>query len=160
MKEIKDLTLQEVQELLQKEMERGKSFTDENLRYLNEIVITKEMNRFNRIIAFLEDCKKYDIIRIEDGIEPVVFTENIEKKDNWIPVNPDDEDTFPKNDDYILVSLLFRNSALVEIGRYEVDEDGGAFYPGDSGTTYTQLGAIVEAWQPLQKPYREEKEDE
>ena len=81
MKEIKDLTLQEVQEILEKEAERGKSFNDENLRYLNEIVITKERKRFNGIMAFLKDCKKYDMMRIKDGIEPVVFTENIKEND-------------------------------------------------------------------------------
>lgn len=96
MKEIKDLTLQEVQEILEREAERGKTFSDENLRYLNEIVITREMNRFGKTILFLENCRKYDIMRIEDGIEPVIFTENIGEKDDWIPVNPDDENSFPK----------------------------------------------------------------
>ena len=84
MKEIKDLTLQEVQEILEKEAERGKSFTDENLRYLNEIVMTKERKRFNGIIAFLEDCKKYDIMRMEDGIEPVVFADKKIKDDGLL----------------------------------------------------------------------------
>ena len=77
---------------------------------------------------------------------------------HWIPVNPDDEDTFPKDDNYILVS--FENADFVDIGRYEQDEEGGAFYPGDLDKSYTSISMIVNAWRPLPKPYREEDEEE
>lgn len=47
---------------------------------------------------------------------------------------------------------------LPDIGRYETDEDGGAFYPGDDDRSYVSYGLFVNAWQPLPAPYREERE--
>lgn len=66
----------------------------------------------------------------------------------WIPV----EQRLPETDEYILVS--FDNFSVPDIGRYEVGEDGGAFYPGDEDQSYVQYGLFVNAWQPLPKPYR------
>ena len=79
---------------------------------------------------------------------------NLPEEDEWIPINEDDLDTFPKTDDYILVS--FENFILPDIARYEADEDGGAFYPGDMEESYSSIGLIVSAWQPLPKCYTPE----
>lgn len=71
-------------------------------------------------------------------------------KDPWIPIT----ERLPETGDYILIS--FDNFSLPDIGRYEVNEDGGgAFYPGDEDVSYASVGVIVNAWMPLPKPYRQ-----
>lgn len=71
-------------------------------------------------------------------------------KQFWIPIT----ERLPETDDYILIS--FDNSSLPDIGRYEVDEDGGGeFYPGDEDFTYKSIDLYVNAWMPLPKPYRQ-----
>ena len=49
----------------------------------------------------------------------------------------------PETDKYILLS--FDNFTLADIGRYEVDKEGGAFYPGDEDTSYSSVGIFVNA---------------
>lgn len=73
---------------------------------------------------------------------------------NWIPVS----ERLPENDDNILLS--FENFPTPEIGRYEQDEEGGAFYPGDKEYTYLSYGVFVNAWKPLPKPYKKERDYE
>lgn len=71
-------------------------------------------------------------------------------KQFWIPIT----ERLPETDDYILIS--FDNSSLPDIGRYEVDEDGGGeFYPGDEDFTYKSIDLYVNAWMPLPQPYRQ-----
>ena len=69
----------------------------------------------------------------------------------WIPIS----ERLPKYEDYILVS--FKNSTLPDIARYEEDEEGGAFYPGDEEESYSSYGLFVNAWMPLPKPYKGEE---
>lgn len=71
----------------------------------------------------------------------------------WIPV----EEDAPPNDDYILVS--FENFPIPDIGRYEVDDKGGAFYPEDEDESYVSFGLFVNAWMPLPEPYKEDGEE-
>lgn len=67
----------------------------------------------------------------------------------WIPV----DEKQPENDTYVLVS--FENiSNTPDIARYEEDEYGGAFYPGDEGDSYATLGMIVNAWKLLPVTYK------
>ncbi len=73
-------------------------------------------------------------------------------KYRWISV----EELLPDDDEYILVS--FSNYPNPDIGRYEWDEEGGAFYPGDDETSYVQYGLFVNAWMPLPKNYKTTKE--
>lgn len=76
--------------------------------------------------------------------------EQDEKENGWIPI----DERLPETDDYILVS--FSNSTLLDIGRYEVDKDGGGtFYPGDDERSYVSFGLFVNAWMPLPEPYKE-----
>ena len=70
----------------------------------------------------------------------------------WIPV----EERYPDTDNYILLS--FSNFAIPIIGRYEEDENGGAFYAGDEDVTLVSQDLFVNAWMPLVKPYRPEGE--
>ena len=70
---------------------------------------------------------------------------------NWIPV----EERYPDTNKYILLS--FSNFTIPIIGRYEEDENGGAFYAGDEDETLVSQDLFVNAWMPLPKPYREEE---
>ena len=80
---------------------------------------------------------------------------NVPAKDNdgWIPV--EDRDRLPKDDKYILLS--FENFSLPMVGRYEENKEGGVFYLGDEEDTCISQDLYVNAWQPLPKPYRQEK---
>lgn len=82
---------------------------------------------------------------------------NVPAKDNdgWIPV--EDQDRLPKDDKYILLS--FENFSLPMVGRYEENKEGGVFYLGDCDGEDTCISQdlYVNAWQPLPKPYRQEK---
>lgn len=70
-----------------------------------------------------------------------------EYNDGWISI----DERFPENDDYILLS--FANFSLPQIGRYEEDSEGGAFYLGDELETCVSQNLIVNAWQPLPGSY-------
>ena len=70
-------------------------------------------------------------------------------EDKWIPIT----ERLPENGDYILIS--FENATTAEIGRYEEDKEGGAFYIGDDDSPCASYGLYVNAWMPLPKPYRE-----
>lgn len=71
-------------------------------------------------------------------------------KTEWIPI----DERLPDNDDYILLS--FENYSLPQIGRYEENNDGGAFFEGDSDKSCSSYGLFVNAWMPLPEPYRQE----
>ena len=70
-----------------------------------------------------------------------------EYKGGWIPVS----ERFPDTDEYILLS--FSNFSVPLVGRWEEDEDGGAFYVGDETETCVSQDIFVNAWQPLPTPY-------
>ena len=75
---------------------------------------------------------------------------------SWIPVS----EKLPDEDEYGLMS--FENFTLPIIGRYEKDNDGGgAWYAGDDDgcDTCSSQDLFVNAWMPLQKPYRAEMEE-
>ena len=48
----------------------------------------------------------------------------------WIPCS----ETLPENESYILVS--FENATMPDIARYEENDEGGTFYPGDGKTIF------------------------
>lgn len=66
----------------------------------------------------------------------------------WIPC----EEKYPDTEKYILLS--FENFSLPLVGRYEEDENGGAFYIGDEMESCVSQDMIVNAWQPLPSPYK------
>lgn len=101
---------------------------------------------------YLEDGQTsdtYDGTTIMDIIEeqPTVSVDV-----GWIPV----EERYPDTDTYILLSLS--NFSIPIVGRWEEDEDGGAFYAGDEDETLVSQDLFVNAWMPLVKPYRPEGE--
>ena len=67
----------------------------------------------------------------------------------WIPAS----ERLPEDESYILVS--FENSTMPDIARYEENNEGGTFYPGDDEKSYSSYGFFVDAWMPLPEPYRE-----
>jgi len=69
--------------------------------------------------------------------------------DGWIPVT----ERFPEPNKYIFLS--FSNFSLPVVGRYEEDEDGGAFYMGDDDESCVSQDMFVNAWQQLPEPYKE-----
>ena len=54
---------------------------------------------------------------------------------------------YPPTDKYIL--LTFRNFSGIIIGRYEENENGGAFYAGDESETLVSQDLYVDAWHEL-----------
>lgn len=94
----------------------------------------------------------------DTGLEPDEIREMVSKViamgqlvlQDWIPV----EERLPEDDNYILLS--FTNFTLPAVGRYETDQEGGAFYLGDCDEEDTCIknDLFVNAWMPLPKPYR------
>lgn len=81
------------------------------------------------------------------------LSEKIEKaqeRTRWIPVT----ERFPEPGDYVLLS--FPDFSVPAIGRYDEDEEGGAFFIGDE--TESSQDMFVNAWMPLPEPYTEGKE--
>ena len=112
------------------------------------------MTVFDILREKLEESERYSCgPQYSKGIEDAVrITDEIEQQynDGWIPVSED----YPENDDYILLS--FENFPIPQIGRYEENEDGGAFFAGDDDTSLVSCGVIVNAWRPLPVPYKED----
>lgn len=69
--------------------------------------------------------------------------------DNWIPVT----ERYPDTENYILLS--FSNFSIPLVGRYEEDENGGAFYVGDEDESCVSQDLFVNAWMKLPKQYEE-----
>lgn len=69
--------------------------------------------------------------------------------DGWISAESEEK---PPAEGYIYLS--FANFDLPLVGRYEEDETGGAFYIGDDEETCISQNMIVNAWRPVDKPYR------
>ena len=74
------------------------------------------------------------------------------KKDSdWIPCNEP-----PENDRYVLLS--FENFSVPMVGRYEEDENGGAFYVGDDDESCVSQDMFVNAWMNLPAPFQQKGE--
>lgn len=58
----------------------------------------------------------------------------------------------PDTNRYILLS--FSNIPMPAIGRYELDENGGAFYIEDEDESCVTFGAFVNAWMELPERYK------
>lgn len=80
--------------------------------------------------------------------QSVVYFVEEKYNNGWIPVS----ERCPDNDRYILLS--FENFSVLMIGRYEGDDNGGAFYIGDDTETCVHNGLFVNAWMELPPCYR------
>lgn len=83
------------------------------------------------------------LARLEDAEDTNVLS-------RWIPIS----ERLPEDENYILVS--FENSTMPDIARYEENDEGGTFYPGDDEKPYSSYGIFVNAWMPLPEPYKGE----
>lgn len=72
----------------------------------------------------------------------------------WMPIS----ESVPDSDRYILIS--FSNYPVPCVGRYEENEDGGAFYVDDDDKPLIKYGVFVNAWMELPKSYKEGLEKE
>lgn len=71
----------------------------------------------------------------------------------WIPI---DDERFPSNGQYVLVSFV--NYPIPTIAKYRIDEDGGYFCStGGTDIKFLDIGLIANAWMPLPDPYRKEE---
>lgn len=94
--------------------------------------------------------KEYNRKSSNDGLKLAWIEKAVNSVSSWIPI----EEKLPPDDDYVLLS--FENFSIPDIGRYEVDEDGGGiFYPGDDARSYNSYGLFVNAWMPLPQCYEE-----
>ena len=71
------------------------------------------------------------------------------EKHQWIPVT----EQLPEPETYVLVS--FSNFSLPIIGRYDENEEGGAWFAGDEDESLISQDMFVNAWMPLPEVYRE-----
>lgn len=76
----------------------------------------------------------------------------LERYQGWTPV--EDTEHTPEDESYVLVS--FSNASLPGFARYEENDEGGTYYPGDDEKSYLKYGLFVNAWMPLPKPHRTE----
>ena len=108
----------------------------------------ESMNVFEKIKEKLKTARNCsDWIAVESVIQ--IIDQVAEEYNNvWIPV----AERFPEDDKYILLS--FSNFTIPMIGRYEEDEDGGAFYLGDEDETCVSQDLFVNAWMLLPEPYK------
>ena len=89
---------------------------------------------------------------LADAMEKLARYEDAEENDRlgqWIPIS----ERLPEDESYILVS--FENCTMQDIARYEENDEGGTFYPGDDEKSYLSYGLFVNAWVPLPEPYKE-----
>lgn len=113
-------------------------------RCLLEMDVIKAIDKHTREDGTLDD----DISCILEEVESVDAKDtNVPSK--WIPITEE----APEDESYVLVS--FENATMVDIARYEEDDEGGSFYPGDDEDPYSKYGIYVNAWMPLPEPYRE-----
>lgn len=116
-------------------------------RCLLEMDVIKAIDKHTREDGTLDD----DISCILEEVESVdaKYT-NVPGK--WIPIT----ERTPEDESYILVS--FENATMVDIARYEEDDEGGTFYPGDDDEPYSKYGIFVNVWMPLPELYKSEEE--
>lgn len=104
--------------------------------------------------GYWSPAKKQDLVERLAMYEDREDAKDTNVPGKWIPIT---EQT-PEDEGYILVS--FENYTGLDIARYEEDDEGGRFYPGDDDEAYSKCGIYVNAWMPLPEPYREVTDEE
>lgn len=134
-------------EIIRSHMDDGK---DINVNNADAPYITLTLNE-NGVAEVYDDT--YDVtVHCESEEEQERVVGILERYQGWIPV--EDTERIPENESYVLVS--FSNLYHPDIARYEENDEGGTYYPGDDEKSYLNYGLFVNAWMPLPKPYRTE----
>lgn len=117
------------------------------------------MNVLEKILEEIKQPTNYTIMcgrhfttvdRVEEIIRSHMDNAPNTNVGEWIPV--DNAEHTPKDEGYVLVS--FSNFNVPGIARYEENEEGGTYYPGDDEESYLKYGLFVNGWKPIPKPYR------
>ena len=129
-----------------------------------QTVFEKIIEKLEERTSFLSDCTKYgnkdaeqqnksystmmmyEVADLVDDLIEIVKQEAVQYNNGWIPCSEP-----PKTSDYILLS--FSNFSVPMVGRYEENEDGGAYYIGDEDKSCVSQDIFVNAWQPLPEQY-------
>ena len=115
------------------------------------------MNVFEKIIDKLEEYPTYFFGASLADAEAYIKVNDLmlilqelaaEYNNGWITCS----ERLPETEEYILLS--FENFSVPIVGRYEEDEEGGAFYAGDEEETCASQGMFANAWQPLPESYK------
>ena len=139
-----DPDVMEAKELLgrmEKSDERGwrkKMTIDEAIKHAKEVAGDSRCT----------ECAKEIAKQLASWLEEL---KELRKKSKWIPCS----ERLPEYERYILVS--FENFAMPDIARYEENDEGGTFYPGDDEKSYSSYGIFVNAWMPLPEPCKEDE---
>lgn len=110
-------------------------------------------DRIDDFIKHHPDQKNCEQVQVQrEFIHEIELTAAESNDYGWIPIS----ESVPDSDRYILIS--FSNYSLPCVGRYEENEDGGAFYEGDDDKPLIKYGLFVNAWMELPKQYKESEE--
>ena len=108
-------------------------------------VLTEKV--WQKLYGELWKLKDYE----DTGVDPFEIGDAIKYRAEWILVT----ERLPETGKYVLIS--FSNFTVPITGRYEEDEEGGAFFSGDEDESLISKGLIVNAWMPLPEPYHEDE---
>lgn len=135
------------QEIIRSHMDDGK---DINVNNSDAPYITITLNE-NGVAEVYDDT--YDVtVHCESEEEQERVVGILERYPGWIPV--EDTEHTPEDESYVLVS--FSNFPLPDIARYEENDEGGTYYPGDDEDSYLKYGLFVNAWMPFPEQYKSE----
>ena len=116
------------------------------MRQINADTYSEVMK--NYFVGLITDHKmKVDVVDCNADLQRLMDEQAT--INGWVPC----DERYPDTDKYILLS--FANFSIPLVGRYEEDEEGGAFYVGDDDESCVSHGVIVNAWMPLQECYKE-----
>ena len=115
-------------------------------------IVKQEAEKYEECYKDCGDCEAYNKEKYHCPKFCKVIKEAVkeieENHNGWIPV----EEELPETDKYILLS--FSNFSIPCVGRYEEDENGGAFYVGGDDKSCVSQDIFVNAWMNLPAPYQ------
>ena len=143
-----------IEKLEENSFEMGKDSIPAHYVRLNRAIeiVKQEAERYEECYKNCGDCEAYNKEKHHCPKFCKVIKETVkeieENHNGWIPV----DEELPETDKYILLS--FSNFSIPCVGRYEEDENGGAFYVGDDDETCVSQDMFVNAWMNLPAPYQ------
>lgn len=137
-------------EIVKQEAEKYKSTKQINCSS-EDLISRSVLNDKLKKWKFANEERGYDTAKdlVQEMIDLVKEQPSVSANNGWIPVS----ERLPEKDKYILLSFL--NFSIPCVGRYNEDENGGAFYIGDEDETCVSQELFVNAWQPLLEPYQQ-----